>query len=123
MVEISTSILNVPKESATKIIYGLEVAHTDYFHIDVMDGKFVAKDTKEQMREYTNAVKQISNIPIDVHLMVENVKEFIDEYSGYNPNIITFHIEAVKSKQEAMDLIEYIKRCGIKVRTFGKTEY
>ena len=55
--------------------------------------------------------------------MVENVKEFIDEYSGYNPNIITFHIEAVKSKQEAMELIEYIKRCGIKVRTFGKTKY
>ena len=56
MVEISTSILNVPKESATKIIYGLEVAHTDYFHIDIMDGKFVQKDTREQMREYTNVV-------------------------------------------------------------------
>jgi len=40
MVEISTSILNVERENANKIFYGLEVAHTDYFHIDVMDGNW-----------------------------------------------------------------------------------
>ena len=81
MVEISTSILNVDKDKVSKIIYGLEVAHTDYFHIDVMDGKFVPKDTVGQMKEYTNIIKQISNIPIDVHFMVEDVKTFIDEYA------------------------------------------
>lgn len=43
MVEISTSILNVKKEDAMRIFYGLEVAHTDYFHIDVMDRKVCAK--------------------------------------------------------------------------------
>ena len=115
MVEISTSLLNVTKENATKIIYGLEVAHTDYYHIDVMDGKFVPKDTMEMMKDYTNAVKQISNIPIDVHLMVEDVKGFIDEYLAFNPNIITFHIEATKSKEETKELIEYIKKQGVKV--------
>lgn len=115
MVEISTSILNVEKENASKVFYGLEVAHTDYFHIDVMDGKFVPKDTSELMKEYTNIVKQISNIPLDVHLMVENVKQYIDEYIGYKPNIITFHIEAVKTKEEAKKLVNYIKDAGIKV--------
>ena len=115
MVEISTSILNVDKENISKIIYGLEVAHTDYFHIDVMDGKFVPKDTTELMKDYTNTVKQISNIPIDVHLMVEDVKGFIDEYAGFNPNIITFHVEATKSKEEVKELIDYIKSQGIKV--------
>ena len=115
MVEISTSILNVEKENASKVFYGLEVAHTDYFHIDVMDGKFVPKDTNEQMKEYTNMLKQISNIPLDVHLMVEDVKGFIDEYVGYKPNVITFHIEAVKTKEEAKKLIDYIKDAGIKV--------
>ncbi len=115
MVEISTSILNVEKDQATKIFYGLEVAHTDYFHIDVMDGKFVPKDTTELMKDYTNTVKQISNIPIDVHLMVEDVKGFIDEYAGFNPNIITFHVEATKSKEEVKELIDYIKSQGIKV--------
>ena len=123
MVEISTSILNVEKENAMKVFYGLEVAHTDYFHIDVMDGKFVQKNTLEMMKEYANAIKQISNIPLDVHLMVEDVKEFVDEYSGFSPNIITFHLEAMSSKEEVMKMIEYIKSCGIKVRNICKAKY
>ena len=123
MVEISTSILNVPKENSMKIFYGLEVAHTDYFHIDVMDGKFVPKDTVELMKEYSNAIKQISNIPLDVHLMVENVKEFIDEYIGIAPNIITFHLEAFSSEKDIMDTINYLKENNIKVRNIGKAKY
>lgn len=121
MVEISTSILNVPKENASKIFYGLEVAHTDYFHIDVMDGNFVPKNTVELMKEYTNTIKQISNIPLDVHLMVEDVKSFVDEYIGFKPNIITFHLEAAKGKTK--ELIEYIKTEGIKVRNFNKAKH
>ena len=123
MVEISTSILNVEKENAMKVFYGLEIAHTDYFHIDVMDGKFVPKNTVELMKEYANAIKHISNIPLDIHLMVENVKEYVDDFSGLNPNIITFHLEATSSKEETMKLINYIKSCGIKVRNISKAKY
>ncbi len=119
MVEISTSILNVEKENASKVFYGLEVAHTDYFHIDVMDGKFVPKNTVEIMKEYSNILKQMTNIPLDVHLMVENVKEFVDEYIGLKPNIITFHLESLNSKEEVMQMIEYIKENGIKVRNIS----
>lgn len=122
-VEISTSILNVEREQASKIIYGLEVAHTDYFHIDVMDGKFVPKDTVKQMLDYTTLVKQITNTPIDVHLMVEDVKEYINEYIGFEPNIITFHLEAAKNKEEVKALISMIKEAGIKVRNISKTKY
>ena len=68
MVEISTSILTVEKEKATKTFYDLEVAGTDYYHIDIMDGKFVEKNTEELMYEYSNIIKQISNLPLDVHL-------------------------------------------------------
>ena len=89
--EISTSILTVEKENATKTFYDLEVAKTDYYHIDVMDGKFVEKNTEELMYEYANTIKQISNVPLDVHLMVENVKENIERYIPLEPNIITFH--------------------------------
>ncbi len=123
MVEISTSILNVEKENASKVFYGLEVAHTDYFHIDVMDGKFVPKNTVEIMKEYSNTLKQMTNIPLDVHLMVENVKEYVDDYIGLKPNIITFHLESISSKEEIMKMIEYIKENGSKVRNISKTKY
>ena len=46
--EISTSLLSVKEEQSVHTFYRLETAHTDYFHIDVMDGKFVDDDTTEK---------------------------------------------------------------------------
>lgn len=115
MVEVSTSLLNVGKENILGCIYNLEVAKTDYFHIDVMDGKFVEKDTTEMMHEYASRIKNISNLPLDVHLMVEDVKLYIDSFIPYEPNIITFHFEARKDKEEVLNLIKYIKENNIKV--------
>ena len=116
MVEISTSLLKgIEREKATKIFYNLEIAHTDYFHIDVMDGKFVPNSTYELMKEYATTIKQISNIPLDVHLMTYNVKDYIEQYIDLEPNIITFHIEAVKSKEEAFEVINFIKENHSKV--------
>ena len=115
MVEISTSVLTVPKDKIIKTIYNLEVAKTDYFHIDVMDGKFVENFTNEIMEEYCGYMKSISNIPLDVHLMVTDIKKYIDIYLNYEPNIITFHIEVVKNKDEAIELIKYIKSNNCKV--------
>lgn len=112
--EISASILTVEKEDATKIFYDLEVAKTDYYHIDVMDGKFVEKNTEELMYEYANTIKQISNVPLDVHLMVENVKENVERYIPLEPNIITFHYETCNSKNEIKQIINLIKENNIK---------
>ena len=47
--------------------------------------------------------------------MVEDVKSYIDLFVPYEPNIITFHIEACKDKEEVLSLIKYIKENGIKV--------
>lgn len=115
MVEVSTSILTVEPERAIQKFYNLETAHTDYFHIDVMDAKFVEKDTSKMMLEYAQTIKQISNLPLDVHLMVEDVKKYIEEYVPLQPNRITFHYEAVKEKKELMECIEQIKQENIKV--------
>ena len=115
MVEVSTSLLNVKKEDILGCIYNLEVAKTDYFHIDVMDGKFVEQDTTEMMHEYSSRIKNISNLPLDVHLMVKDIKSYIDSFIPYEPNIITFHIEACKDKEEIFELIKYIKENNIKV--------
>lgn len=115
MVEISTSLLSVEKEKSVKVVYDLEVAHTDYYHIDVMDGEFVENDTRELMKSHIEVIKQISNIPIDVHLMVQNVKEYVDEYLDIMPNIITFQYEALKDKEEVKSIIDYIKKNNVKV--------
>lgn len=115
MVEVSTSILTVEKENILGTIYNLETAKTDYYHIDVMDGKFVEKNTTEIMQEYCNNIKQISNIPLDVHLMVEDIQTYIDLFIPYSPNVITFHLEACSNKEEVLSIIKYIKENGIKV--------
>ena len=79
MVEISTSILNVKKGEESKTFFALEKAKTDYFHIDVMDGKFVEKNTYDKMFKYASYIKRISNLPLDIHLMVENVEEATED--------------------------------------------
>lgn len=126
MVEVSTSILTVDEKEAMKVFYDLEVAKTDYYHIDVMDGKFVEKDTSELMYSYANSIKQISNVPLDVHLMVENVKEHIDEYIALNPHFITIHYEACKNKKQVKEMLEYIKKndikCGLSIKPATKVE-
>ena len=115
MVEISASILDAKEDEAAKIFYNLEVAKIDYFHIDVMDGKFVEKDTYNKMLSYAEYIKRISNLPLDVHLMVNNVEHAINDFEVVEPNIITFHYEACNNKEEIMKYINKIKEIHSKV--------
>ena len=80
-----------------------------------MDGEFVQNRTHELMKDYATTIKQISNIPLDVHLMTYNVKDYIEQYIDLEPNIITFHIEAIKSKEEVYEIIKCIKENNVKV--------
>ncbi len=122
MVEISTSILSVKKGEESKTFFALEKAKTDYFHIDVMDGKFVKKDTYKKMLEYASYIKRISNLPLDVHLMVEDINATIEDFLPVEPNIITFHYEACKNKEEVMKYIKKIKENNCKVGISVKPE-
>lgn len=122
MVEISTSILSVKKGEEAETFFALEKSKTDYFHIDVMDGKFVEKNTYKKMLEYASYIKRISNLPLDIHLMVENIDEAIEDFLAVEPNIITFHYEACKDKEEVMKYINKIKENHCKVGISVKTE-
>lgn len=115
MTEVSASILTVEKENAVRTFYNLETAKINYFHIDVMDGKFVERDTTELMKDYALTISHISNLGLDVHLMVENVEEYIDEYLMLEPEILTFHIEATKTPERTLNAIDEIKRAGSRV--------
>lgn len=121
MVEVSTSILTMDEKDISKTIMNLEIAKTDYFHIDVMDGKFVTKNTYDKMLNYGSYIKRISNLPLDVHLMVENVQSAVDDFLSLEPNIITFHFESFdnedkeKNRKDILDMIRYIKDNNCKV--------
>ena len=126
MVEVSASILSMKNENAIQTLYNLETSGIDYFHIDVMDGKFVSADTTSKMLEYCEYLNSISNLPLDVHLMVKDIKNYINSFLVFEPNIITIHLEAVKNKEELLDLINYIKqnntRVGISIKPNTKIE-
>ena len=113
--EISTSILNINEEKITETFYNIEAAKTDYFHIDVMDGKFVSNNTIDKMQQYIDILSGITNTPIEVHLMVKDVKKYIDIFIPNNPTKIIFHAKALKSSEEVFKMIEYIKDNNIQV--------
>ena len=124
--EVATSILNVKKENCIQTFYNLETAGTDYFHIDVMDGKFVENNTVELMTEYAEYLNSITNIPLDVHLMVEDVMPFIKSFLIFEPRNITIHYEAGKEEKELLEWITYIKenncKAGISIKPNTEVE-
>lgn len=115
MVEISASVLGLKETNAIKQLYDLEVSGIDYFHIDVMDGEFVKNNTVDRMIEYCEYLNSISLLPLDVHLMVKDVKKYVNKFIVFEPNNITFHLEACKDENEVMELIKYIKDNNCKV--------
>lgn len=126
MVEVSASLLSLKSENTIQSLYNLETAKIDYFHIDVMDGEFVENNTVSQMTEYCEYLNSISNLPLDVHLMVKDVSSYISSFLVFEPNIITFHLEAAKDKEQVMEWIKLIKnnhvRVGISVKPDTKIE-
>lgn len=81
--------------------------YTDLMHFDIMDGKFTENKTDlEALMTIGKYVKK----PKDVHLMVQNVKEYIDVVSKIEPEFITFHLEVMQE-----EFIDYVKSKGTKV--------
>lgn len=126
MVEVAASILSMEDGKEAETILNLEKSKVDYIHIDVMDGKFVEKDTFDKMRKYSEYIKRLSNIPLDVHLMVEDIETAVSVFETIEPNMITFHYEACKDDEDVMEKINRIKekniRVGISVKPNTKIE-
>ena len=79
----------------------LNRTNLDYFHIDVMDGEFVNnyQMPPREVREITSYAKK----PLDIHLMVENPLEYIEELQNLNVEYITFHIEVLHNIEELIN--------------------
>ena len=107
--KIAASFLDI-KEPKCEEVTKLNNLDIDYLHLDVMDAIFVENKTYSY-EEFSDILK-FTTKPKDVHLMVSDVKKYIDEFSKFKPEFITFHYEAVS---EVGSVINYIKDLGIKV--------
>jgi len=117
---LSVSILGI-KEKIRKNIKKLDKLNADYFHIDIMDGIFV-ENTTWKYKEISKILKHTKTRK-DVHLMVKDVRKYIDEFIKLKPEIITFHFEAIKNHLEMIDYIKKNKiKAGISIKPNTKVE-
>ncbi len=107
--EISISILGI-KSNISKNIEKLNDVDVNYLHIDVMDGKFVPNETSKF--EIVSKELELSKKMFDIHLMVDDVKYYVDKFKKLNPEYITFHYEV---NDNIESIINYIKDNNIKV--------
>lgn len=106
---ISPSILGGSFSNMEKIIDSLDKSEAEYIHFDVMDGDFVPNLTfgPQFISNLRNQTKKV----FDVHLMINRVGKFLDDYIKAGSDIITFHIEIEENLSE---LISKIKDKNIK---------
>lgn len=107
---ISPSVLSADFADLGNEVKRLELNGADWVHIDVMDGHFVPNITIGA--PVVKAINKISDIPLDVHLMIENPEKYIEDFASAGADIITVHYEAVKP--DVLTVINKIKSFGIK---------
>ncbi|MDF2855676.1 MAG: ribulose-phosphate 3-epimerase, partial [Neobacillus sp.] len=109
MVKIAPSILSADFAKLGDEIKAVEQAGADYIHIDVMDGHFVPNITIGPL--IVEAIRPITKLPLDVHLMIENPDQYIDAFANAGANYITVHVETCRHLHRT---INHIKSFGIK---------
>ena len=109
MVKIAPSILSADFSKLGDEIADVEKGGADYLHVDVMDGHFVPNITIGPL--IVEAIKPVTNLPLDVHLMIENPDQYIPAFANAGASMITVHQEASVHLHRT---IESIKTLGVK---------
>ena len=108
---VSPSILSADFSNLERDIKRVENCGADWVHIDVMDGHFVPNITIGV--PVVKSIRNITDLPLDVHLMIENPDKYVEPFASAGADIITFHYEAVE-ESEILPLINKIKAHGLK---------
>ncbi len=102
---VSPSILSADFANLARDVEIIQECGADWIHVDVMDGHFVPNITIGA--PVVKALKPYAKVPLDVHLMIENPQNYVDDFVKAGADVITIHYEAAQDMTE--DIISHIK--------------
>lgn len=111
-IKVAPSILSADFSCLAKEIKRVELAGADMLHIDVMDGHFVPNITIGPT--VVKYIRRHTELPLDVHLMIEEPQEFMDSFIEAGSNMLTVHIETISSSELRAQSLK-LKKKGIKL--------
>lgn len=109
MMKLAPSILSADFANLQRDIELVEKLGADYIHVDVMDGQFVPNITLGP--NVVSAIRPVTKLPLDVHLMIVNPENYIEDFAKAGSDIITVHAEATAHIHRA---VQMIKGLGVK---------
>lgn len=104
MIKIAPSILSADFANLEKDIKEVEAHGVEYIHVDVMDGQFVPNITLGP--NIVSAIRPVTDLTLDVHLMIVNPERFIPDFAQAGADIITVHAESTPHIHRALQMIK-----------------
>ena len=110
MIQVSPSILSADFVNLERDVRALPSTGADYVHVDVMDGNFVPNITIGQ--PVVTALRRVSELPLDVHLMIDRPIRYVEQFCRAGAGILTIHPEA-DTEENTRRALEIIQSCGV----------
>jgi ribulose-phosphate 3-epimerase len=106
---VAPSILAADFSRLSDEIHRVEAAGADWIHCDIMDGHFV--DNISFGPEIVGIVRGLTNLPLDVHLMIERADHYVPRFVKAGANSITVHVEP-EAKHDVAKTLRQIQEAG-----------